>query len=308
MGIKTSILKRLVSLVCAKGRVRRRLVEEFSRAYTTELVEELSRVNSTELIDGVLRNHINAFVRSALNIDSNRLLGPMAEILQQQSITDQELNILAHAANATFHYSQEGEDIILDRFFGRQEKGFYVDVGAHHPIRFSNTYALYRKGWRGINIDATPGSMAAFDQWRPQDTNIEAAVSDTPETMPFYIFKEPALNTFDSVLAETYIKTGWERQEIKDLAPRQLSDILDECLPSGIIIDFMSIDVEGEEMGVLRSNNWEKYAPRYLMLEILDVPLAEIVNTPAVVFLREHGYVPISKLVQTVILQRQLMI
>jgi len=47
-------------------------------------------------------------------------------------------------------YSQEGEDMILRRIFERQSTGFYVDVGAHHPKRFSNTYFFYKKGWSGI--------------------------------------------------------------------------------------------------------------------------------------------------------------
>ena len=58
-------------------------------------------------------------------------------------------------------YSQEGEDMILGKIFSGQKHGFYVDVGAHHPLRFSNTYLFYLKGWRGINIDAMPGSMVA---------------------------------------------------------------------------------------------------------------------------------------------------
>jgi len=51
-------------------------------------------------------------------------------------------------------YSQEGEDLILLRIFEKKRIGFYVDVGSHHPFRFSNTYLFYRLGWRGINIDA----------------------------------------------------------------------------------------------------------------------------------------------------------
>src|SRR5437868_6288327 len=75
-------------------------------------------------------------------------------------------------------YSQDGEDLVLSRFLSSENKGFYVDVGAHHPTRFSNTYFFYKKGWRGINIDAMPGSMIAFDKMRPRDTNVEAAISD----------------------------------------------------------------------------------------------------------------------------------
>jgi hypothetical protein len=65
-------------------------------------------------------------------------------------------------------YSQEGEDMILQRIFENQPCGFYVDVGAHHPKRFSNTYFFYKKGWRGINIEAMVGSRQLFNKMRPE--------------------------------------------------------------------------------------------------------------------------------------------
>ena len=100
-------------------------------------------------------------------------------------------------------YSQEGEDRILARLFESSGQGFYVDVGAHHPMRFSNTFLFYRRGWRGVNIDATPGSMRLFDRYRSRDTNIESGVGLTTGVVPFYVFNEPALNTFDRELSET---------------------------------------------------------------------------------------------------------
>src|SRR5690349_18351333 len=74
-------------------------------------------------------------------------------------------------------YSQEGEDMVLRRVFEHKAHGFYVDVGAHHPMRFSNTYFFYRRGWRGINIDARPGSKREFDRARPRDINVECGVA-----------------------------------------------------------------------------------------------------------------------------------
>ncbi|WP_233706612.1 FkbM family methyltransferase, partial [Helicobacter marmotae] len=88
-------------------------------------------------------------------------------------------------------YSIEGEDRILSALMGDKEgkSGFYVDVGAHHPFRYSNTYLFYTWGWMGINIDATPGSMAAFRKHRPRDINIECAIgnviADNKESQAF---------------------------------------------------------------------------------------------------------------------------
>ena len=99
-------------------------------------------------------------------------------------------------------YSQEGEDMILSRYFDGQLKGFYIDIGAHHPKRFSNTYIFYKRGWSGINIDAMPGSMYEFNKYRSRDINIESAISLEPSELTFNIFKEPALNTFSNELAQ----------------------------------------------------------------------------------------------------------
>lgn len=76
-------------------------------------------------------------------------------------------------------YALQGEDLILREMLHSAQKGFYVDVGAHHPFRFSNTYYFYKRGWSGINIDAMPNSMALFKRFRPRDINIECGVSYT---------------------------------------------------------------------------------------------------------------------------------
>jgi len=295
MIIKRIIAQTLTACLCRNKTMRKHLLTTLSKKYKTSLIHETFQ----SCMDDACRI---AFIDHPEY--TNHLLQRLTETLNNRSLTDTECALLAHAANAAFHYSQEGEDIILDRFLSRQDKGFYVDVGAHHPTRFSNTYALYRRGWRGINIDATPGSMTAFIQWRPHDINIETAVSDTNQPLAFHMFTEPALNTFDAGLAETYIQNGWERQETRDIMPRSLKDILDEHMPPDTPIDIMNIDVEGGELGALRSNDWGKYVPQYVILEVLDANFADIMNQPAPAFLGGLGYVPVAKLVQSLILRK----
>ena len=83
--------------------------------------------------------------------------------------------------SSNYSYAQEGEDRILMRYFDGRKKGFYLDVGAHHPKLYSNTYLFYNQGWNGINIDAMPGSMEIFNKQRSRDINIEAAISKNTE-------------------------------------------------------------------------------------------------------------------------------
>jgi len=130
-------------------------------------------------------------------------------------------------------YSQEGEDLILDRLLEHRAEGFYVDVGAHHPVRFSNTYLFYRRGWRGINIDAMPGSMRKFERVRPHDINIECGVADNTGRLTYYRFDEPALNTFDATEAQLKNKPPYRLLDTLEVSVERLDSLLERHLPAG---------------------------------------------------------------------------
>ncbi|RAJ85778.1 FkbM family methyltransferase [Chitinophaga dinghuensis] len=190
-----------------------------------------------------------------------------------------------------FSFAQEGEDMILRRFVGKKTDGFFVDIGAHHPIRFSNTYRFYLDGWRGINVDAMPGSMLPFQKKRPRDINLEVPVSDKKEVLKFYIFNEPALNTFSEKEARAKDgKNNYKITDVKELQTVTLEDILHEHLPAGQQIDFMSVDVEGLDLQVLQSNNWEKYRPEYLLVEDLMSDVSDSLEGPLYKFLQSKDY------------------
>lgn len=197
-------------------------------------------------------------------------------------------------------YSQEGEDMILRRIFEKQEKGFYVDVGAHHPKRFSNTYFFYKKGWHGINIDAMPGSMTPFKKIRNRDVNLEAAIAKESKEMTFFIYNHPALNTFDEELVlQRSNKTEYIRKE--KIITTTIEDILTEYLPERSTIDFISIDVEGLDLEVLESNNWELFRPQYILVESEPENFNKIVKKPIYNFLTEKQYELFAKTCRTLI-------
>ncbi len=204
-------------------------------------------------------------------------------------------------------YSQEGEDIILERFFDGRTNGFYVDVGAHHPKRFSNTYLFYRKGWRGINIDAMPGSMALFNRFRPRDINIEKPISDKVETLTYYAFNEPALNGFSKEISLS--RDGLKDYKIeftKKIETTTLQHILDEKMPENKEIDFLSIDVEGLDMQVLRSVNLHKYAPSMILVEILQTDYSDIMNSEINKYLAMYDYSIYAKSGNTVFFRKDI--
>jgi len=203
-------------------------------------------------------------------------------------------------------YSQEGEDMILRRLFENQKKGFYVDVGAHHPKRFSNTFFFYKKGWSGINIDAMPNSMRLFNKIRPRDINLEVPISDKKQKLKYYMFNEPALNGFSKDLTEK--RDGKDNYKIiseKDMETSTLKEIFEKYLPHGQEIDFMSIDVEGLDLQVLKSNDWERARPKLVLIEIIGSSIKDIANSEEYKYLTEFGYEIFAKTVNTIFFQRK---
>ena len=197
-------------------------------------------------------------------------------------------------------YSQEGEDMILTRLFGDKSKGIYVDVGAHHPRRFSNTFIFYRKGWNGINIDAMPGSMKIFNRERPRDVNLEVAISNQMESLTYFQFNESALNGFCEELSMS--RDGYKSYKViakTTIEAYPLSDILERYLDKKCLIDFLSVDVEGLDLQVLQSNNWLKFRPKVVLVEILNTSIHSIQNEPVYQFLTNKNYYLYSKSVNT---------
>ena len=74
-------------------------------------------------------------------------------------------------------YSQDGEDLVIKNIFKNVQSGVYIDVGCYHPIEISNTALLYDKGWNGINIDISEYSIKLFNHLKPDDINLNLAVS-----------------------------------------------------------------------------------------------------------------------------------
>jgi len=208
----------------------------------------------------------------------------------------------------TTSYSQGGVDLVLNQLLDYRKEGFFVDVGAHHPKKYSNTYLFYKRGWRGINIDVLPGTAQRFQRVRPRDINLELGISKTPGELIYHMFNEPALNGFNAEVAAS--RTGNTRGfELIKKVPVQtvpLADVLVEHLPPGQDIDFFSVDTEGLDLEVLQSNNWDKFRPKFIAVEALKAKrLDDLLNDPVYLFLEQQGYEIRAKLFVTLIFERK---
>lgn len=206
-------------------------------------------------------------------------------------------------------YSQDGEDMVLRSFLENlpnDYRGFYVDIGAHHPVRFSNTCHFYRKGWSGINIDATPGSMKLFTWFRRRDVNLELGIGAERGSLTFYCFDEPALNTLSKTVAEDRTRGGRYKIKKEEHVPvLPLKEVLETYLPANQKIDFMSVDVEGMDEVVLRSNDWNKFRPTYVLAEDAGFQWSDSSKHGLGVYqlLTGQGYVLVAKTQRTLIFQ-----
>ena len=184
-------------------------------------------------------------------------------ILTCRRFRKRELTLVDTAYGRGSTYSQFGEDAFLNALFNDKAKGCYVDVGAFHPYVASNTYLFYKRGWRGLNIEPNPDHFRLFPGHRPEDININLAVSTHEGLVPFtcdgsfsgiddhtHLYKQP-----DGVAKKINVKT------------LPLSAILDNYLPEAWTIDFLSVDCEGHDLEVLASNNWIKYRPTVVLVE-----------------------------------------
>lgn len=159
-------------------------------------------------------------------------------------------------------YAHSQEDLfILDKF--KNKKGFYVDVGCHHPLRLNNCHILYKNGQRGINIDISEFSIKLFNIVRKNDINVNKAVSLKQEKVKFYYDK----------LFSLYISLNKKKElnKFREIISDTLTNIIDQTRYKNKKIDFLSIDAEGKDFEVLKSLDFKRYEPKYICVEIFSI-------------------------------------
>lgn len=188
----------------------------------------------------------------------------------------------------TFSFSQGAEDIISG-YLPLSGTGTYVDVGCNEPVRFSNTFNLYLRGWRGINIDANSELINECKKIRKKDISICAAVSDTEREVTFHKAKTSAVSTIDEDRLKEWEKLWTFADEDKEkVITKTLTSILDKNLPADTQIDLLTIDVEGHDFNVLKSLDLTRYRPKVIIIEIHSID--KILETDIYRYLSANNY------------------
>lgn len=187
------------------------------------------------------------------------------------------------------HYAQFGEDIVLERLFPGRAAGFFVDVGCFHPIQHSNTWRLYRRGWRGINIDVDEIKIRGFTWVRPGDVNLVRAISDHEGEVECY---SRGIYSLESSLDGA--RAGRGEFTRKTVPCSTLTAVLDATAYKDRPIDLLSIDTEGHDLQVLESLDFARYQPRVVAVESFARTLPAVEETAVYRLLRSRGYVLVA--------------
>ena len=183
-----------------------------------------------------------------------------------------------------YHFAEFAEDVMVNRIFKNYNEGIYIDVGAYHPYKSSLTYKLFKRGWRGMNIDLSKTSIDLFNIARPKDLNICCAISNKTEKKIY--FENSPINQQNSL-----IRQNNKQKEIEIEAYR-----LDELLLSKNLQnpDYLNIDTEGNEMDVLEGIDFKKISPKLITIEENDFLKISKTDNKKVKYLNERNYILIN--------------
>ena len=181
-------------------------------------------------------------------------------------------NIYIRNFKFLFNGSQFGEEKKIIKLFDKNFKGIYVDLGCFHPTRSNNTYKLYKRGWKGLNIDLNPLSIELFNFARPRDINICEAISSKKSKKKLYFLGDlDSKNTLDlnhKNWLSNHFNLNKKDFKTKIINTKNLGDILLKYKLFNI--DFLNVDIEGHELDVLKLFNFKKFHIKVICIELLN--------------------------------------
>ena len=186
----------------------------------------------------------------------------------------------------SIHYGEFGEDILINRILKNIKTGRYVDVGCYHPFKGSLTVQLYKRGWRGINIDLSKSSIDLFNLVRKKDINLNIAVSDFNGQTNY--FENSPINQQNSL-----IKSDDNQKMIKTDC-KNLNFILGENKFEKF--EYLNIDVEGNENNVIKGIDFSKYRPILITIENNNLHINDYIQSEVYKILTENNFTFISKI------------
>ncbi len=286
-----------ILVICGAGALGKYIIRDVM-AYMLEAYEDIFYFDNNKTLIGTMVSGIEVISERKLvelsqtgSLDIVIATDNWREILEQCNTLGLNQNIVEIVTRKTFEnyrylnksFAQDGEDLFLMSYFSERKEGFYVDIGAHHPLRFSNTAWAYKIGWHGINVEPNIDAINLFHEYRKRDINLPIGCGKNHGIMEYYRYEESALNSFDKNVYPELVPTSIEKIEVKTLR-----EILTENNVTKI--DLLSIDVEGGEYEILKSNDWTRWKPEVIIVEQFISSVEEVIHSDIYCFLNEMGY------------------
>jgi len=195
---------------------------------------------------------------------------------------------IRNQVNRNSSYGQTGEDALLQEYLP-QKSGFYIDIGAGLPITGSNTYIFYRLGWRGICVDPISKNYRLLKLLRSKDKIFQALVGPKSDAITFWEFEPYVYSTVDESVAN--LVKNYPRVRLLERSKRSVVPLSEYALEVPVDVPtLLSIDVEGYDLEVLKSNDWELFRPTVICVEEW-LPTADIEQESEIcVYLFQKGY------------------
>ncbi|MCX6331998.1 MAG: FkbM family methyltransferase [Bacteroidetes bacterium] len=188
--------------------------------------------------------------------------------------------------------SQFSEDTIIEIILknAKRKNGVFVDVGCNHPIEYNNTYLLYLKGWRGINIDGNGSLIELYNKFRKEDINLHQLVSNKEEEVVFNLSYKDKISTIDLDHMSSLGEDKFPDHLKTKMITKTLNTILLEHYNNKKYIDLLCIDVENHDFEVLSSIDLDKYKPYLIVIEMLDFTIDKAQESKVYKLLTDNGY------------------
>ncbi len=226
-------------------------------------------------------NRVFRLLRALLSLRKKSAWGPFVEAFETTKFD--------HGFSVS--WSQAAEDLAILAALEVIEGGRYLDIGAHHPTRFSVTRHLFQRGWSGVNVDANADLIPNFLHARPLDISINYCVGDEREYQ-LSVFEETAISTVNQEWDAKFLQENNVRNSVRTVPGITLQKLLGEHFPTKGP-DFLNIDIEGADLEALKSGNFNLLSrnlrPVWILVES-KAPLANTVQNESVQLLVSWGY------------------
>jgi FkbM family methyltransferase len=165
-------------------------------------------------------------------------------------------------------YTQNLEDYHLWIGLGETARGFYIDVGAGHPVADNVSMWFYERGWSGIVVEPQPALAALYASIRPRDVCFEGLVGRQAGTVDFHVF--PRLHGLSTTVAR-HAESSKVHGDAYETIAMEMCTLAELCERNRVgEIDFLKIDVEGAEADVLAGNDWRRFRPKVVVAEAIE--------------------------------------